>query len=236
MGTIGVSTIGESLSSHTDDQKADGDRGRRRVVLSPSQDGGAVSDLLRHRRSTKSYLPDPVGLDTLSSILRTTVGSTPATRRPYGSAHARYDIVVTVVAAAVEGLAPAAYRYLPAEHTLVLLDEGDHRARLASGTLDAAWAVECPVVLLLSADLAAANDAFEVQEKGRGERFCWFEAGLITQNIHLWAAENSLGTVFLGGLDSTETHAATRRFLPSTHTVLGMVPLGRPADAVPSAR
>lgn len=30
-------------------------------------------------------------------------------------------------------------------------------------------------------NLAAANRAFDAQRAGRGERFCWLEAGLLTQ-------------------------------------------------------
>lgn len=200
----------------------------RRIILDPSHDEGALTNLLRHRRSTTSYRADHIGLQTVSRLLRTAVGFAPAAQRPYGSAHARYDVAVTVVAAAVQGLATAAYRYLRTEHALVLSEPGDHRSHLVCGTLDADWLTECPVVLLLSAHLGAANDAFEAQSKGRGERFCWLEAGLIAQNIYLWTAENELGTVFLGGLDSIKTQAATQRLIPPSHTVLGMLPIGRP--------
>lgn len=224
------------MSQRTGNGEVAGDQDRHRIALHPPQDGGAIADLLRHRRSAKSYRPDRVGLETLGRLLGTAIGSAPAAGRPYGSAHARYDIVVTVVAAAVDGLAPAAYRYLPAEHVLVHVEDGDHRSRLARATLDADWLAECPVVLLLSADLDAANDAFEAQGAGRGERFCWFEAGLAAQNIYLCAAEHALGTVFLGGLDPVETGTATQRLIPPSHTVLGMLPLGRPADAEAGSR
>lgn len=89
------------------------------------------------------------------------------------------------------------------------------------------------MVLLLSVDVAAANDAFAGQGPGRGERFCWIEAGLIAQNVHLWAAENALGTVVLGGLDDAGMCAATRDLLPPSHTVLGLLPIGRPTAPLP---
>lgn len=60
-------------------------------------------------------------------------------------------------------------------------------------------------------------------------RFCWLEAGLLTQNIYLWAADNGLGTVFVGGLDPTKTQAVTASWLPSSHSVLGILPIGHPA-------
>lgn len=86
------------------------------------------------------------------------------------------------------------------------------------------------MTLLLSADLAAANDAFKAQGPSKGERFCWFEAGLLVQNIYLWAAENALGTVFLGSLDLQKMQTAAKDLVPPSRTVPGLLPIGYPAD------
>lgn len=219
------------MSDQSEDDGVDRDPGGHRIALRTSQDEGTLAALLRHRRSTKSYKPNHLTVQALRRLLGTVAGSMPAGQRPYGSAHGRYDVAVTVIASAVESLDPAAYQYLPAEHALLLREPGDHRSGLAGGTLDAQWLTECPVVLLLSADLTAANEAFKAQGEGRGERFCCFETGLIAQNIYLWAAENALGTVFIAGLDSLTTQAATRHLVPPSHTVLGMLPIGHPANA-----
>lgn len=195
----------------------------------PSADG-ALAQTLKRRSSTKAFRPERIDFGVLSRLLSTTISTGPSRSRPYGSAHGRYDVLVTVVTAAVQGLPPAAYRYLPDEHALLQCSErGDHRAKLAYATLDAAWLAQCPVALILSADLAAANCAFDTQQAGCGERFCWLEAGLLTQNVYLWAADNGLGTVFLGGLDPAKTQAATASWLPSSHSVLGILPIGHPA-------
>ncbi|TCP42064.1 SagB-type dehydrogenase family enzyme [Tamaricihabitans halophyticus] len=199
-----------------------------RIDLTSSLEDGAVARLVQRRRSIKSYRSVPVDVAQLTRLLSTTVGH--GASRPYGSAHARYDIVVTVVAGAVDGLASGVYRYLPVEHALVSVESGDYRARLARATLDANWLAGCPVVLLLSADFGAANTAFVTQMSGRGERFCWFEAGLIAQNVYLWVTENALGTVFLGGIDSVQAQAVTQRLIPQGHTVLGLLPVGYPND------
>lgn len=45
---------------------------------------------------------------------------------------------------------------------------------------------------------------------------------------------HGLRTVFLGGFDSAKTHAAVQRWMPSSHTVLGMLPIGCPADPAAS--
>ena len=215
------------MAQDPESRPSDSNQSWHRVPLPLSQDTGAVAELLQHRRSSKSYRGDRIDLVTLSRLLSTTVGMVPEQRRPYGSAHARYDVMVTVVVAAVDGLVPAVYRYVPTEHSLVCTAEGQRISSITGSTLDADWLTECPVVLMLSADLSAANDAFEDQGPGRGERFCWFEAGLIAQNIYLWVAENALGTVFLGGLDSTRMQVAVEGMIPPSHTVLGLLPIGR---------
>lgn len=209
-----------SLQSHDDAH-----HGRGLIHLCRPSLDGALAQTLKSRSSTRAFRPDRIELDVLSRLLATTMGTGLPRRRPYGSAHGRYDVLVTVVTAEVHGLPPAAYRYLSAEHALLRCsEEADHRAGLAHATLDAPWLTQCPVALILSADLAAANRAFDAQRAGRGERFCWLEAGLLTQNIYLWVAANGLGTAFLGGLDPTKTQGATASWLPSSHSVLGILP------------
>ncbi|MDA3147163.1 SagB/ThcOx family dehydrogenase [Leucobacter sp. UCMA 4100] len=224
------------MSSQSDSEGTSGRSDDCGIVLNAVQGGSAIAEALRRRRSIKMYRPDQIALATMSRLLGEAVGSAPDTRRPYGSAHARYDIQVTVVAAAVDGLDPGAYKYLPEEHSLAGAVYGDHRTGLAEGTLDAAWLRQCPLILVLSADLSAANRAFESQRASRGESFCWFEAGLVSQNVYLWAAENGLGTVFLGGLDSARMRSATQLWIPRSHSVLGMLPVGYPADPETSAQ
>lgn len=204
------------------------------LALPAPREDGRLTRLLRRRRSTKSYEDARLDFESLGALLTTAAGSGFPTGRPYGSAHARYDVAVTVMAAAVDGLEPAAYRYVPEEEGLLRVEAGDHRPALAETTLDANWLIDCPVVLLLSGNFAAANEAFSAQEPeapGRGERFCWLEAGLLVQNIYLWAAENALGTVFLGGLDLAKVQFTAERLIPRSHTVLGLLPIGTPEKA-----
>ena len=156
------------MSSQSDSEGTSGRLDDCGIVLNAVQGGSAIAEALRRRRSIKMYRPDQIALATMSRLLGEAVGSAPDTRRPYGSAHARYDIQVTVVAAAVDGLDPGAYKYLPEEHSLAGAVYGDHRTGLAEGTLDAAWLRQCPLILVPSADLSAANRAFESQRASPG--------------------------------------------------------------------
>lgn len=125
--------------SHPNESHEAGDRQARCCVeLSSSKAHGRLATLLRHRRSFKSYGPDGLSIETLGQLLNTAFGVAPGHQRPYGSAYARYDVTVTVIAGGVDGLAPAAYRYLAEDHVLTVGQERDHRALLAEGTLDAA--------------------------------------------------------------------------------------------------
>lgn len=136
---------------------------------------------------------------------------------------------VTVVAGQVRGLPAAAYRYRGARHELTPVAPGDHREALAAATVDAHWLARCPVLVLLSADTTAADDHFRELGPAQGERFAWFEAGLIAQNLYLWAAAAGLGTVFIGGLDAPAVARAAHPLLPAGESVLGLLPLGRPS-------
>ena len=116
-----------------------------------------------------------------------------------------------------------------ARHELTPVAPGDHREALAAATVDAHWLARCPVLVLLSADTTAADDHFRELGPAQGERFAWFEAGLIAQNLYLWAAAAGLGTVFIGGLDAPAVAQAAHPLLPAGESVLGLLPLGRPS-------
>ena len=198
------------------------------VIPLASGSTGTLAAVLRGRRSTKSTPGGSLASGALADLLVQTVGERPDGTRPYGSAHARYAVRVTVFAAEVDGVPAGVYGYDPTGTALHLRERGDHRSSLAAATIDGAWIDACPLILMLSADLGAAREAFAAQSPDRGEQFCWLEAGLLTQNIHLWASDRDLGTVFIGGLRSHEVQNLSRTWTPDGHTVLGLLPVCHP--------
>lgn len=86
----------------------------------------------------------------------------------------------------------------------------------------------CPAALVLSADTATADKVFADQGPHRGTRFCWIETGLIAQNVYLWAAENGIGTVLIGGLDDQAIAAAAAPWLGTAQMVTAVMPIGIP--------
>ncbi|QDQ96032.1 SagB/ThcOx family dehydrogenase [Tomitella fengzijianii] len=187
---------------------------------------GVVNALLAARMSTKSISAAPIPASLLVRHLSAAVGERADGSRGYPSAHSLYPVNVFVAVGRVDDLRAGAYRFDSARHSLTPGAGGDHRRALAQSTLDAGWAAHCPAVLVLAADLDAADRAFHAQGPGRGARYCWAETGAVTQNVHLCAASLGLGTVFLGGVNDDAMRVAAGPLIGETHSVLGLMPLG----------
>lgn len=200
----------------------------RGVVTLPPGEGTVLSPLLNGRRSVKEFEEAPMALEDVASLLRHAAGVDGAGRSTYASARAQYLITVTLVAGAVIGLGPGAYRYHSGRHALRTHAVDDLRPALAAATVDAHWVANAPAVVVLSADVGAADDYFAELGPGQGERFAWLEAGLITQNAYFWASATGWGTVFIGGLDPAGL-AGVAPVVPAGERVLGLLPVGPPA-------
>ena len=200
------------------------------IALPTDRLGGALPRLLHRRRSTRHFAAaQAVDLPDVAAALRAALGSTVEGRRAVPSARAAYPVTATLVAGDVTGLPPGAYRYDPVVHTLTAGASGDHRPRIAAVTLDARhWLPQCPALVLLSADLRGVAGHFADQPRDHVERFVWLEAGHVSQNVYLWAAENGFGTVLVAGLDDARTPEADA-VVPGGHLLLALMGLGVPA-------
>jgi len=199
------------------------------IALPTDRLGGALPRLLHRRRSTRDLAAQALDLPDVAAALRAALGSTVEGRRAVPSARGAYPVTATLVAGDVTGLPPGAYRYDPLLHTLTAGASGDHRPTIAAVTLDARhWLPQCPALLLLSADLRGAAGHFADQPRDHVERFVWLEAGHVSQNVYLWAAENGLGTVLVAGFDDDRAHEAGA-VIPDQHRLLALMGLGVPA-------
>ena len=125
---------------------------------------------------------------------------------------------------------PSAHALHPVRVTVIVAD--DLRAAVAGTTLvDADWVRVAPALLLLTADIAAANEHFAEQPPlgRRGERYVWLEAGHISQNVYLRATELGLGVALVAGLDDEALLAREPAVVPSGHDPLGLIAVGHPA-------
>ena len=189
----------------------------------------ALTPLLTGRRSIKELTGDVLDLEEVAGLLRHAAGVDGAGHPTYASARSAHLVSVTLVAGAVAGLHPGSYQYQASRHLLRTEALGDQRPALAAATVDAHWVSGAPAVLVLTADIRAADARFAELGPGQGDRFAWLEAGLITQNAYLWAAAVGRGVALIGGLDRAAFAREAGSVLPAGHTVLGLLPVGDPA-------
>jgi SagB-type dehydrogenase family enzyme len=199
------------------------------------------SDLIRSRRSCRSFGGSPLTLQELSALLFGATGETG--RLPAGSEDGRLIEVSlrsipsggalhptrAFVAVLQQGqLAPGVYHFDVQEHALEFvrpLHEPDIK------TLFAAFPIHPDPV-----NLAQASGIFFITTKfwrarakygPRGYRYCLQEAGAACQNLSLTAVALGLAHVVLGGFYDDEVHAALE-IDGVDHAVITSVAVGTP--------
>ena len=98
--------------------------------------------------------------------------------RAAASAGALYPVEVYLVAGEMPGLKAGAYHFSPADASLTVLREGDHRRELAEATGGEERVAAAPVTLALSA--VFWRSAWKYRE--RGYRYCHWDAGTVLSN------------------------------------------------------
>lgn len=203
----------------------------------PVSQPSRLGPLLERRRSVRSF-GSGLGVAGLAALLWSGYGCRADEGRVVPSAHALYRLAVTVVAGEVDGLDPGVFGYSPAGHGLSTGSAGDHRAAVAKTTLvDQQWVGLAPALLLITAEVDVLNEDFAEQPPlgRRGERYAWLEAGHVSQNLYLAAADLDLAAVLVAGFDDDALADCARSLLPSLprgSRAMGIVAIGnRPVPA-----
>jgi len=100
----------------------------------------------------------------------------------------------------VDGVKPGVYHYLPEEHKLDRILEGDISIELAQAALGQTFISKAPVNLVFSG-------VFKRTTKKYGERgvyYVYMEAGHAAQNVYLQVQSLGLGTVTVGAFYDEE--------------------------------
>ncbi len=185
----------------------------------------SLEEALAMRRSVRQWAPGALRLEEVTQLVWAAQGVTgPQGKRTAPSAMARYPIELYVVAADVQGLASGAYRYLPATHALVPLEDarlGDRRAAVARAAGGQASVATAPLVLVV----AAVPARFGNRTDARTDRFIAIEAGAVLQNIYLQATALRLGAVSVGGYQDEALAQAVP--LTAGERPMIVVPVGR---------
>lgn len=188
-------------------------------VLAPA---ATLQQALRDRRSSRAFLPDPLSLPLLSSLLWAGFGvNRPESGgRTAPSAHNWQETSIYAV------LPEGAYRYDARAHRLLLARAGDLRG--ATGLQD--FVAAAPLHLVYVADLERMHDA-------SAEEFDFLagaDAGCIAQNVYLFCACMGLATVLRGMIDRSRLAAALG--LPDTERITLAQTVGHPTgDPVDTA-
>ncbi|MGO1803345.1 MAG: SagB/ThcOx family dehydrogenase [Microbacteriaceae bacterium] len=198
----------------------------------PADRPRTLAPLLEKRVSSRSFASAGITLSDLGQVLWSGLGRRADSGRVVPSAHALHALSVVAVIGDVTGLETGAYLYDSRDDTLSFGERGDHRDAIAAATLaDRDWVATAPVLLIVTAALDLMNAHFEDQPpRGhRGELYAYLEAGHISQNIYLAAAELDLAVVLVAGIDDDRLSHATRSLtaaLSPNNRALALIALG----------
>ena len=167
----------------------------REVKLPKSKIRSAFSleEALNKRRSVRDYKKGSLSLDQVSQLLWAASGVNQY-GRTFPSAGATYPLETYLVVGEVEGLEPGIYHYLPNEHSLENIKEGDIRKELSQAALGQGMIEEAPINIIIVADYSRTTSHYGE----RGKRYVHIEVGHVGQNVHLQAEILNLGTVMVG--------------------------------------
>ncbi|MEJ2352117.1 MAG: SagB/ThcOx family dehydrogenase [Anaerolineales bacterium] len=181
-----------------------------------------VEQALLQRQSVRDYTDRPLTLTEMSQLLWAAQGITRSGgKRTAPSAGALYPLEVYLVVGEIDGLASGVYKYLPADHDLVKVGEGDRRADLSTAALSQESIEEAPAAIVIT----AIYERTAVKYGERGIRYVHMEVGSAAQNVYLQAVSLDLGTVFIGAFH--DQHVKRVLNLPDDEEPLCIMPVGR---------
>lgn len=178
------------------------------------------------RRSAKAYADTPITLSQLGQMLWSAQGITSDDgKRTSPSRGAVYPVTLFVVADKVTDLDKGLYQYIPEEHALGLVRNGDLGSNWETITKQT-YPQAAPAVVMVSGDIYKQYARYG----DITERLVTQETGHIGQNMYLQAESLGIGTVVLGGFDTE----VARTFLGTEpqEKVLYLIPIGNHAEEV----
>ena len=199
--------------------------------VEPDGEAG-LADVLRARRSVRSYERGPLGLDSLARLVRMAAGATGREdgygvrglpKFPYPSIGGLDSNELGVIVNAVEGMEPGYYVYDKVGHALVRRIRGDLRLPLVSATFESEWLFYAPVVFVLVNDQAKVAWKY----KTRGYRISHLDQGALMQNLSLAATAHGLGSCPVAGYFD-EVLARVLGYEGTDAFIASLVAVGRP--------
>jgi SagB-type dehydrogenase family enzyme len=167
----------------------------------------SFEEILKQRRSIRTYQDQPVTLDELAFLLWASTGVQRVEHgmefRTSPSAGALYPIETYLCVNNVEGLAQGIYHYNIQDHTLELLKEGFYGQELATAALGQLMVAESPVVFVWTGIFARSTWKY----KQRAYRYVYLDAGIVGENLALTATGLGFGSCQIGAFFDDEANA-----------------------------
>lgn len=188
------------------------------VLPAPTTSGGLpLLTALANRRSSREFAPEALPLELLSDLLWAANGvNRPETgKRTAATARNWQNLEIYAV------IATGIFRYDPVAHALVAVKAGDHRA----ATGEQPFVGGAPLNLVYVSDLAKMPG---VEAESDGLRYDGVHAGIVAQNVYLFAASTDLATVLRAMVDRTALAGVLG--LPETQRVIMAQSVGYPAQ------
>lgn len=174
---------------------------------SPEPQTGTLGQAVHSRRSVRDFTSRPLTQSQVSELLHTACGVTAKVSghglRAAPSAGALYPFEIYPVVMRVEGLEPGIYHYDPSSHAVELRARGDLSGDLVLACLGQEFLFGAGVVFVLAAVFERTCHKYG----DRGYRYVYMEAGHISQNLYLQAANLGLGTVAIGAFFDHQVNA-----------------------------
>ncbi len=181
----------------------------------------SLEETLKNRRSVRNYSKTPISLDYVAQLLWSAQGMTTNWGgRTSPSAGALYPLEVYAITGNVENLSPGAYRYDPKVHEIIMIAEGDLRAKLASAALGQNSIREGAISLVFTAVYQRTTRRYG----DRGIQYVHIETGHAGQNVCLQAEALGMGAVPIGAFNDDEVRRLLN--LPRDERPLYIIPVG----------
>ena len=151
----------------------------------------SLEETIDRRRTQRRYSDLPLSLAELSRLLHSAYGVTRPRQglRATPSAGSLYPLELYVVVNHVQGLAAGIYHYVPDHHAIEVVRSGDFQDALASRALGQEVIAHAAAILAVAAVMERTSKRY----KSRAERYVYFEAGHLAQNVCLQATALGLG-------------------------------------------
>jgi SagB-type dehydrogenase family enzyme len=183
----------------------------------------SIEEALLNRRSVRDYNSEQLSLPEVSQILWSAQGITDTAEglRTAPSAGALYPLEIYLIAANVKDLTAGIYKYIPQDHSLKKISEGDKRTEISNASLKQESISSSSAIVVIT----AIYERTSVKYGKRTERYVSMEVGHVGQNIYLQAVSLGLGTVMVGAFNDEALKKAIN--LPDDEHPLALYPLGK---------